>query len=232
VSSLGRWVRPMDPRSRDYAYTSRVIRPRSVSHGAYARITDQDGVGACVGFTCLDIINTSKFLHSRYQVNRSSTYLGNDRGFDFYGLATGLDKWPQTWPPEDTGSSILAGAKVLKQLGFIERYEWALTFESFLVALQHQPVMVGTLWTNGMSDPDATGLVRPTGGLAGGHAYMVRGVNFVSRKLRCRNHWTSQWGRDGEFYIGFDDMEWLLSQQGDCVVPIPLQQQNLRKRQR
>lgn len=218
---LGRWVVPEDPQSRRYTFTAPLTSARLVSHGAYAPITDQNGYGACVGYSELDWLNYAKAANSRKFVNGTTRYLTNDTGLNFYHLATIEDQWPETFPPEDSGSSVIAGAKVLKNLGYIERYEWAYTFEAFLAALQRYPVTLGTLWTKGMFDPDKNGLVRPTGELAGGHAYTARGFSMTTQKIRCRNHWTKDWGRDGEFYVTFDDMKWLLSQQGDCVVPIP-----------
>lgn len=224
TQGLGRWAIPEDPQSRKYAYVAPPISVlRTVSHGAYAPITDQDGLGGCVGWSDLDIVNMSKFAASRKRVTGSTRYLTNDKGEEFYHLATIADEWPnEEYPPVDLGSSVLAGCKVLKQLGYIDRYEWAYTFEDMLVALQHGPVIMGTTWTNGMFDPDKNGLVKPTGDLAGGHAYTVRGMNVRTQLLRCRNHWTADWGRDGEFYLTFNDMEWLLAQHGDCVVPVPL----------
>lgn len=221
---LGLWLGVRDPASDNYIHRAKLTRPVSVLHTATAPITDQGDVGACVGFTDLDLINTAKFLRSRRRVWSSSRYLPDDLGFSFYSAATREDEWPEEYPPVDVGSSVLGGAKVLKSDGYIDRYEWARDFESFLAALQRQPVMLGTLWTSEMSDPTADGLVRPTGDLWGGHAYMARGVNFRRRRIRCRNHWTRAWGLNGEFDVGFDDMEWLLdgAQQGECVVPLAI----------
>lgn len=74
-----------------------------------------------------------------------------------------------------------------------------------------------------MDDPNASGLIRPTGELVGGHAYTAFGVNYITERVRCRNHWTADWGRRGDFYVGFADMEWLLAEQGEAVVPLPVQ---------
>lgn len=220
--SLGAWLGVRDPRSQNYLYTATPVSGKSVLHVAHAPITDQDGVGGCVGWTDLDTLNYAKFQNSRFFVNHSSRYLVNDKGYDFYHLATVADEWPnEQYPPDDLGSSVLAGAKVLKSLGYVSRYEWAPDFNSFLAAVQRQPVMIGSLWTNGMFDPDSKGLIKPTGDIAGGHAYSIRGVDFQHQLVRMRNHWTPSWGIKGEAFITFDDMKWLLDQQGECLVPIP-----------
>lgn len=214
---LGRWYAP-DPRSTDFAFAGKVRR-KSVLHNADGPILDQDGVGACVGFLDADILNTSMFAVSRHR----HKYLGNDSGFGFYEYATLIDEWPgDHWPPDDTGTSVTSGAEAMRKSGYITRYEHAWDFAGFLAALERQPVMLGTLWTAGMDDPDSYGLIRPTGGIVGGHAFMAFGVNYVHERIRCRNHWTRQWGVGGDFYVGFKDMEWLIGQNGEVVIPIPM----------
>lgn len=216
--SLGCWLEGgKDPRNRNFPFRAAPVR-RSVTHIGNAPISTQVG-NSCVGYTCLDTINYAKFSPNRRQINHNTRFLPNDAGLTFYSIATRLDAWPEAFPPTDSGSSVLAGAKTLQRFGFIGFYRWAFTFADFLAAVEQQPVMVGTLWTDGMSDPDSKGLIRPTGSLVGGHAYSVRGVNFSKELLRCRNHWSEDWGHRGEMFINFADMQWLLSQQGEVLVP-------------
>lgn len=220
---LGLWLGEQfnDPASRRHTTTATVI--RTVLHSDSAPILDQGNLGACVGFTDADILNCAKFVGSRRRRDKRGRYINNLTGRAFYHEATVRDEWTdETWEPDDTGSSVLAGAKALKDLGYIDRYEWAWDMDGFLAALTRQPVMLGTLWTEGMFDPDAKGLIRPTGDLVGGHAYIARGLNTSKRLVRCRNHWTSDWGVRGEFYLSFDDVAWLIEQQGEVLVPIPV----------
>lgn len=223
-NGLGCWLGHNDQQSKGYTYKAAILPSRkSVVHTARAPIADQGDVGACVGFTDLDLLNTAKFYWSRRRGWGSNHYMGNEQGYAFYRDATRRDEWlDEAWEPDDTGTSVLAGAKALKANNYIDSYLWAWDMDSFLPALQRQPVMLGTLWTSGMSDPDSTGLIRPTGDLVGGHAYMAFGVNFRSRLVKCRNHWTRDWGDDGDFYIGFDDMAWLIDQQGEVLIPKPV----------
>lgn len=218
---LGHWKAP-DPRSQNYLYRA-TVRRRSVLHAADGPILDQDGVGACGGFFDADILNTAKFYRSRRRPLHRIGYLGDEAGFNFYSAATLLDEWPdEKWPPDDVGTSMTGCAKALQKAGYIDRYEWADDFPMFLAALERQPVGLGTLWTSGMDDPDSKFLIRPTGDLEGGHAFMAFGVNYTSQRIKCRNHWTDGWGDDGDFYVSFADMEWLISQGGEVVVPIPV----------
>ena len=218
MTSLGCWLQGgKDPRNRNYPYRATPVR-KSITHAAGAPISDQVG-NSCVGYTCLDTVNYAKFSPNRKQINHNTKFLPNSAGLTFYSIATRLDTFPDTYPPTDSGSTVLAGAKALQQFGLIPSYRWAFSFDDFLAAIEQQPVMVGTLWTDGMMDPDKTGLIRPTGNLAGGHAYSVRGVNFSRELLRIRNHWTSGWGIKGEAFVSFTDMAWLLSQQGEVMVP-------------
>lgn len=222
---LGCWLGHNDPKSKQH-YTSQLRLTTTIQSGVHAAngpITDQGDVGACVGFTDLDIANTAKFYRSRLRAWGSNRYEDDEKGYGFYRAATRIDEWfDEQWEPDDTGSSVLAGAKALQQANLIESYTWAWWMDGFLAALQRQPVMLGTLWTDGMFDPDSTGLVRPTGDLSGGHAYMAFGWSYRSRKVKCRNHWTEDWGDDGDFYIGFDDMAWLIAQQGEVLIPKPV----------
>ena len=45
------------------------------------------------------------------------------------------------------------------------------------IKLNVGPVVVGTNWYYGMFYPDTTGLIKIRGGLAGGHAYVINGVD-------------------------------------------------------
>jgi hypothetical protein len=221
---LGCWLGANDPKSMDYLHRGTYQADRqTLVHRVTAPILDQDGIGGCVGFTDADVLNTAKFYRSRKRPAKRTKYLTDEYGYGFYRTATRLDEWTdEAWEPDDTGSSVLAGAKALKADGYIDRYEWAIDVNGFIAALQRQPVMLGTLWTDGMMDPDSSGLIRPTGDLAGGHAYMAYGLNLHTGKVKFRNHWTADWGVNGDFYMLLDDVEWLIAQQGEVLVPVPV----------
>jgi hypothetical protein len=186
-----------------------------------APVLNQAKVGGCVGFTGADILNTALFAPVR-RARHGSRLFGNQDGLTFYHLATIADGLPGTYPPVDKGSTGLGLAKALQQLGLIDRYTHAFGFDHFRTAIATQPVAVGTLWTNDMFQPDADGLIHvgalTDDNVAGGHEYMVRGINYETKRVRMRNHWTKTWGVGGEADIGFDDFEALLANGGDVVV--------------
>jgi hypothetical protein len=104
------------------------------------------------------------------------------------------------------------------------------------------PVWVGTDWYNDMFTPDAGGRLHPTGGIAGGHAWKLRGYDSSIDMFVMRNSWGA-WGgtasddgtrvamdptgATGDALISSGDLAMLLSGNGeagaavDTVVPAP-----------
>jgi hypothetical protein len=149
-----------------------------------------------------------------------------------YRLAQKNDEWPG----EDyEGSSVLGALKAAKALGYVGEYRWAFGIDDVIGALGSLgPVVFGTDWLEGMFDPDEQGVLNVTGDVAGGHAYIVRGVvlprngrarpgGFPSIKtdvplLRITNSWSETWGRNGEAVIRADQAEDLLKAQGEAAI--------------
>jgi hypothetical protein len=125
------------------------------------------------------------------------------------------------WPGEDyDGTSVRAGAKVLRGLGFVSEYRWATTVEEVALALVSTgPVVLGTRWDEPMFEPDAAGFVHPDGKGVGGHAYLAIGVNRTLGRVRCLNSW-GDWGQGGRFWLSFSDLEELLADQGEACLAI------------
>lgn len=135
-----------------------------------------------------------------------------------YKLAQRLDEWEGT---DYDGTSVRAGAKALASLGFIGAYHWATDVHEIAETILHTgPVVVGTEWTEGMSSPDAQGIVRPEGTSLGGHAYILTGVNVERRLFRLKNSWGRGWGRRGRALISFDDMQELISADGEACIGV------------
>ena len=82
------------------------------------------------------------------------------------------------------------------------------------------PVVVGTYWYRGMFKPDRNGIIRPTGGIVGGHAYVINGVDKSKKLFRIKNSWGKNWGINGHAYISFADMEKLMKQNGEICIAI------------
>jgi hypothetical protein len=146
-------------------------------------------------------------------------------GVALYGRATALDDYQGTYPPTDTGSDGLTIAKVLKERNIIDSYQHATSLAATLTALQSQAVITGTEWREDMFNPDDDGRLRITGDVAGGHEYLLRGVDVENKRVWMRNSWGKTWGVAGEAYFTWDDFEELLHADGDVTVmhaaPVP-----------
>ena len=202
-----------------------------------APILNQADIGSCTGDTDADILNTEFFAAVR-QAKNNGNYFNQADAYKFYHQATINSSigGGQIWPPNDTGSSGPAAAQALVQDGYITSYGHATDWNSFCASIEKQPVMVGSIWTQDMFNPDANGVIS-VGSLdednqAGGHEYMVRGILYSKNLVLMRNHWYAEdnvtpWcpGSDGtklpgEAYITIPDFQRLLVAQGDVTVPI------------
>ncbi|QGH75322.1 peptidase [Mycobacterium phage Quesadilla] len=222
-----------DPASRAYAAPRREVIQRSWRH-RMGPVTDQADYNGCVGWTWLDLLNSPLMAANRRRWNAShtparftTTYLRNDVGLEIYKLATRNDPFSWTYPPTDGGSSGLGGAKALKAAGIIDAYRWTFSFDQLLAWGVRQPLAIGTIWTDPMSDPDREGIIhigtdaqlKAANDHGIGHEYSLIGVNWPRKLGRIRNHWTESWGLDGEAWIPLDELERLVMDfQGDVCV--------------
>lgn len=144
---------------------------------------------------------------------------------DIYTEAQKIDEWVGE---SYDGTSVRAGAKVLQDKGFIESYVWAWDVPTIVQAvLEKGPVVVGTEWTYDMFNPDIdTGIITATGNAAGGHAYLINGVNVKRKFFRIKNSWGRAWGNRGHAYISFDDMAMLMSKQGEACLAIEVKKES------
>lgn len=142
-----------------------------------------------------------------------------------YEVAQHFDEWVGN---DYDGTSVRAGAKVLRSLGFCAEFRWATTVDEMINAvLTHGPMVVGTRWYEGMSNPSPeAGLIRPVGILEGQHAYLVRGVDTIKQLFRVRNSWSRQWGKGGDAFVSFIDMETLLLEDGEACIATELRPVN------
>lgn len=205
-----------DPRSRNFAHPAPETLVRKTTLWAHhAPVLDQGRLGSCTGNALAQCLNTDYFAASR-----PSRYLDEHDAIMLYSRATHLDRYTGYYPPDDTGSSSNAVCKAGRVLGYLSAYRWTFSFNSFLSALQTQPLIVGTAFYAGMEDPDRNGLVRPTGGVVGGHEYTILGVDYGTELICALNSWGSDWGQNGRFYMSFADFATLQADQGDVTVPI------------
>ena len=127
------------------------------------------------------------------------------------------------WPGENyDGTSVRAGAKVMQQMGYVDTYLWGWDLKTVVEAVATVgPVVMGTNWYSGMFTPESvTGYVRPTGGLAGGHAWVIDGINITKGFARCKNSWGTGWGKRGRFRLAFEDLERLINEDGEACLAV------------
>lgn len=174
---------------------------------------DQGKEGACVGF-CL----------GHELAARPAEVKGLDYDFlveNVYWEAQKNDPWHGgSYPgavPVYHGTSVLAGVKEIQKLGYIKEYRWAFNIDDVLYGIGHNgPAVLGIPWYYDMYFPDDKGFIKPTGQLVGGHAILGRAINVKKGYVTLRNSWGKNWGKDGDCYITFEDLETLLNQRGEC----------------
>jgi hypothetical protein len=178
---------------------------------------DQGATGTCVGHAW-----------GHYIEDGPVTHRGTIDPYGIYRDAVAVDEWPdndhETTASEGRlqfGTSVRAGAKVLQRRGLISQYRWAFDLPTVVdTLLELGPVVAGTWWYESMFRPAPDGRVTVSGGRAGGHAYLLNGVNVDRRLVRAKNSWGREWGRDGSFWLTFDDLDRLIAEQGEACLAL------------
>ena len=178
-------------------------------------VLNQGREGACVGFSW------SHELAARpYPVEG----ITDDTAFYVYREAQKIDEWPG----EDySGTSVLAGAKVVTTQGYIKEYRWAFGIDDLVRAVAFKgPAVLGINWYTGMMRPTSDGQLKPTGQVEGGHAILaprVTGPRYYIRSMRNRVYLYNSWGNNEGWpwaWMTREDMERLLHEQGEACVPV------------
>lgn len=190
---------PLEVELRDYRYyrTGPVL-----NQGAYPH---------CVGYAWRQFLSSAHLM----SIGEGPT------ATNIYVEAQKIDEWPGE---NYDGTSVRGGAKYLQRVGRIGPYSWAwdaTTIRSWLLSDQGT-VVVGTNWYNTMFHPDGSGYLHPTGSLAGGHAYLIVGYSTDREAFRILNSWGREWGQSGRAWVAFEDMNRLISQDGEACTAIEL----------
>lgn len=217
---LGRRVEH-DSESRRYTYPTAGITISAVRHQRHIPVWNQT-IGSCTGNAALGCLGTGP-LYETVQ-NQPRFPFTEDGAVEVYSAATRIDNVPGEYPPDDTGSSGLAAAKVLKQAGLIAGYQHTFTLNDALKALQAVPLICGTSWLDGMNTPTSDGLAHVTGRELGGHEYVIDEYDPVRGWLGFQNSWSAGWGVNGRFYLEAEDFADLLRADGDVTVFVPATQ--------
>lgn len=198
-----------DERSRGYPI--RAITPKTPrSYSWTVGVTlDQGQEGACVGF------GWAHELAARPVVIPVTNEFAHDK---IYLEAKKLDEWPGE---NYDGTSVIAGAKVVHNLGAMAEYRWAFNLMDLKLAVGFMgPAVLGVNWYSGMFEPDSNDFIHVSGELAGGHCICCYGVNMTGGYFRLHNSWGPDWGDGGNCKISFSDMDRLLHEQGEACIPV------------
>lgn len=209
---LGRQI-VHDPQSRRFALPQPAINKDAWKTKTLRIIDPRPNPNQVIG----DCTGCNKAMMLNQQGNRFPGRVLTLKDADaIYSLATTLDPFPGNYPPTDTGSSGLAAAKAAQQMGLGGEYLWLFNGADGVVqAVQDGHVVgVGTKWYDGMFQIGSNGFIEPTGQVAGGHQWTIRGYVKSQDALigRC---W---WGAFRDFKIKREHLNQLLQDDGDAHI--------------
>lgn len=198
---------------RDANYPLRALTPARVARisrfYATGPVLDQGDTPRCVAFAWKQWLDSSPIHDSVTMPPDPDT---------IYQRAQQLDEWPGE---SYDGTSVRAGAKVMEEAKRIGAYHWSTTPEDvrdYIVSTS--TVVFGTDWYEGMFDHSADGFVKPSGAIAGGHAYLCIGYSQARGAFRFVNSWGASWGQHGRFWMSGESVQQLLSQDGEACAGV------------
>lgn len=176
---------------------------------------DQGQVPQCVAYAGVKMLDSGPVRNLKSKLPFSFN--------DLYNECQQVDEWAGT--PHD-GTSVRALFKILQKKGYITQYQWAFDVQTIInYVLTTGPMVVGTYWADSMWNTDSKGFIRLGGRVVGGHSYMIKGVNTLSKcsdesigAFRIINSWGSSWGVNGCASISFKDFKNLLAADGEAAT--------------
>jgi len=192
-------------------------------------VLDQGQYGTCVGngwsqWANSDPVN-DKYDEGPFGVEGAATS-GGPHARAVYYETTVLDGSPDD--PDapgggQQGATVRNGAKVMKARGRLSAYASAATLDDALAFLAKSgTVVVGSDWMNDMFSPDSNGVVKPTGGVAGGHCYLMIGYDAATGLIEFLNSWGSGWAKGGRFFMHKADFQTLFASGGELWAAVEL----------
>ncbi len=215
------WKPRFDERSRGYSIRSLVGPPVPARRRMWRQgtVLDQGTEGACVGFGWMG----SYLAAPKAASPQPDANAGARVALDVYSRAKKIDEFPG----EDySGTSVLAGAKIMQQDGRVSEYRWCFGIDDVRDAiLTHGPVVIGVPWYEGMYE--TKGLVQISGQNVGGHCILLTGYDPALKfggtpreVFRWRNSWGKSYGLNGSAFIQASDLARLLGEGGEACVPV------------
>jgi hypothetical protein len=210
-----KWGRRYAPDPRDAKHPMRPHLPKEITVASKfyrtGALLDQGDTPQCVGYAWAQFLQSEPLM----------TTTGPDAP-TIYHQAQLNDEWPGE---NYEGTSVRGGAKALTQASRLNRYVWAanaLDVRDWLITTS--TVVMGTDWRSGMSAPNpTTGLLKLSGAVAGGHAYLICGYDAPRNWFQIINSWNG-WGlnNSGVAYIAFADVDRLIRSQGEACAALEL----------
>lgn len=201
--------RPSPPDERDYPAMQLVASTTGTVESRLWRCVprlDQGAIGACVGYGIAHALGA--FPHPRE--------VDDGVALGIYAVAQQLDEFDDT-PPEE-GTSVRAGLKAARQLGFISSY-WrcADASEAMITGTHKGPIVLGVMWPESLEDPSheiVSTVVE--GAVLGGHCVAWHGYHWRTDLHRIRNSWGSSWAHNGDFFVTTGGLVRLIANDGEA----------------
>lgn len=210
VRDLGYLVRDHRPEA-----VTNVVR-KSVNHPMFRFPLDQGQTGTCTAHSW------ATWAWAGPVIQRLK--LAGLNPFDVYRKEVLIDEWPDnngeaTLPDNQLlmGSSVRAGAQVMRSLGWLTTFGWVKTAQEVIdYIISTGPVQVGTPWYPDWDPDGKTVLVIPKGAPAPdeGHAYSFTGWDQKRGLLRSPN----SWGRGHEILMAPETLDTLLGMGSEACV--------------
>lgn len=189
---------------------------------------DQGRTPRCTAFAALHALESGPTTHFYESRDADPEYMAPDGEpivdpTTLYERAQRLDRWPGK---DYDGSSVRAAAKALREAGLVEAFHWARSVDEIVETVKTTgPVVAGTPWLRSMFEPDDEGIVRadPDTSAAGGHAYVINGVNDRGDIFRLLNSWGSGWSPLGDgwhAHIPIKDFETVFQMRGEACLMV------------
>lgn len=218
------WTPAFDERSKNFPVRAAIpARPkRRTKKWRNGVILDQGREGACVGFGWTAEALSTPVSVDLKRVKAEAPEDPTAFAHYVYNSAKKID-W---WEGEDyEGTSVLAGAKVLKNLGLVKEYRWCFRIEDVIDAiLTKGPVVLGIYWYDSMYET-TDGILNVAGQVVGGHCITAVGFKLAKDSptgedtIILQNSWGCSWGTWGLAEIRVRDLKMLLDNDGEaCVV--------------
>jgi hypothetical protein len=221
------WVPREDPRNENYSIRAAIGNavPRRNKKYTPGLTLDQGREGACVGYAWThEALSTPVRVELTKLAHRPANIQHPDSLARWiYREALKIDEWEGE---ADEGTSVLAGAKIMKnRLGVLKEYRWAFSIDELVDGIiSTGPAILGIPWLDEMYEAP-NGVLRAEGRIVGGHAILAYGYSMNDPRINgengvlLHNSWGEDWGVKGNAIIRETELAQLLAHRGEACIP-------------